>query len=181
MRDNKGVNKQGKVQPCHKNAETVFKKWLPLFLCAVLACGLLVGCGGSKEPEKQDNDASNEQNNGAQTITIPEDMLIHTDYGDLHYPDCWLEYVAVRQEQSDNVIVVTFETKSGEKAYELFKILIGDGSGEIVGSLTDDAGTQRNVYLQVDELPAASGLEEPEQIRFYAMQEDLNYLIDNLK
>lgn len=90
-------------------------------------------------------------------------------------------YVTIRQEQNGNTIAVTFETKSGEETYELFKVLIGDDSSEVVGSLTDDTGTQRNVYLHVEELPADSGLEETEQTRFYAMQEDLNYLIDNLK
>lgn len=102
-------------------------------------------------------------------------------YGDLHYPDRWQEYVTIRQEQNGNTIAVTFETKSGEETYELFKVLIGDDSSEVVGSLTDDTGAQRNVYLHVDELPADSGLDETEQTRFYAMQEDLNYLIDNLK
>ena len=102
-------------------------------------------------------------------------------YGDLHYPDRWQEYVTIRQEQNGNTIAVTFETKSGEETYELFKVLIGDDSSEVVGCLTDDTGTQRNVYLHVEELPADSGLEETEQTRFYAMQEDLNYLIDNLK
>lgn len=97
------------------------------------------------------------------------------------YPDRWQEYVTIRQEQNGNTIAVTFETKSGEETYELFKVLIGDDSSEVVGSLTDDTGTQRNVYLHVEELPADSGLEETEQTRFYAMQEDLNYLIDNLK
>ena len=70
--------------------------------------------------------------------------------------------------------------KVQEEPYELFKVLIGDDSSEVVGSLTDDTGTQRNVYLHVEELPADSGLEETEQTRFYAMQEDLNYLIDHL-
>lgn len=98
-----------------------------------------------------------------------------------YYPDRWQEYVTIRQEQNGNTIAVTFETKSGEETYELFKVLIGDDSSEVVGSLTDDTGTQRNVYLHVEELPADSGLEETEQTRFYAMQEDLNYLIDNLK
>ena len=56
----------------------------------------------------------------------------------------------------------------------------GDGS-DVVGSLTDSVGTQRNVYLYVDTLPEDSGLEEAEQTRFYAMQEDLNYLIEHLK
>ena len=122
-----------------------------------------------------------EQNDNASADTIPEDVVVHTGYGDLHYPDRWQEYVTIRQEQNGNTIAVTFETKSGEETYELFKVLIGDDSSEVVGSLTDDTGTQRNVYLHVEELPADSGLEETEQTRFYAMQEDLNYLIDNLK
>ena len=64
--------------------------------------------------------------------------------------------------------------------FGLLMWIIGDDSSEVVGSLTDDTGTQRNVYLHVEELPADSGLEETEQTRFYAMQEDLNYLIDHL-
>ena len=83
--------------------------------------------------------------------------------------------------QNGSTVTVTFETKSGEESYELFRILIGGDGSDVVGSLTDSVGTQRNVYLYVDTLPEDSGLEEAEQTRFYAMQEDLNYLIDNLK
>lgn len=142
-------------------------------LCVALLCGLLAGCGNDKAQE--------EQNDNVSADTITEDVVVHTDYGDLHYPDRWQEHVTIRQEQNGNTIAVTFETKSGEETYELFTVLIGDDSSEVVGSLTDDTGTQRNVYLHVDELPADSDLEETEQTRFYAMQEDLNYLIDNLK
>ena len=85
-----------------------------------------------------------------------------------------------RQEQSSDTITVVFETKSGEKTYELFRILIGEGTGEVAGRLTDDDGTQRNVYLRAQELPEDSGLEGSELVRYYAMQEDLNYLIDHL-
>ena len=154
-----------------------FGKWLSVFLCVVFACSLFAGCS------KEENGTAEQGNNNAaaETAVIPEDIVIHTDYGDLHYPDRWQEYVTIRQEQNGNTIAVTFETKSGEETYELFKVLIGDDSSEVVGSLTDDTGTQRNVYLHVEELPADSGLEETEQTRFYAMQEDLNYLIDNLK
>ena len=127
-------------------------KLIGYLLCVALLCGLLAGCGNDKVQE--------DQNDNGSADTIPEDVVVHTDYGDLHYPDRWQEYVTIRQE---------------------FKVLIGDDSSEVVGSLTDDTGTQRNVYLHVEELPADSGLEETEQTRFYAMQEDLNYLIDNLK
>ena len=171
-------------------------KLISYVLCIVLLCGLLAGCNNNIVSMRQSDDASvsmtelspkgnnnvsTEQGDYAGEDEPPEDIVVHTDYGDLHYPDRWQEYVTIRQEQNGNTIVITFETKSGEEAYELFKVLIGDDSSEVVGSLTDDTGTQRNVYLHVDELPADSGLEETEQTRFYAMQEDLNYLIDNLK
>lgn len=148
-------------------------KAVSCLLCIVLLCGMFAGCSN--------NNTQQEQSGNISILQVPEDIVIHTDYGDLHYPDRWQEYVTIHQEQNGNTIAVTFETKSGEETYELFKILIGDDSSEVVGSLTDDTGTQRNVYLHVEELPADSGLEETEQTRFYAMQEDLNYLIDNLK
>lgn len=148
-------------------------KAVSCLLCIVLLCGMFTGCSN--------NNTQQEQSGNISILQVPEDIVIHTDYGDLHYPDRWQEYVTIHQEQNGNTIAVTFETKSGEETYELFKILIGDDSSEVVGSLTDDTGTQRNVYLHVEELPADSGLEETEQTRFYAMQEDLNYLIDNLK
>ena len=159
------------------NAVMTCRKWMSMLLCVIFACGLLAGCGGDNAKNVQ-----KEQSGSTAPADVPsEGLAVHTEYGDLYYPERWQEYVTIRQEQNDDTIAVIFETESGDKTYELFKVLIGNDSGDVVGSLTDSAGTQRNVYLQVDELPADSGLEEAEQTRFYAMQEDLNYLIDNLK
>lgn len=145
-----------------------------LLLNCVLLCGLLAGCGGGESKEKV------LQNTSPLIETSAEDLIIHTSYGTLYYPECWREYVTIWQEQSSDTITVVFETKSGEKTYELFRILIGEGTGEVAGRLTDDDGTQRNVYLRAQELPEDSGLEGSELVRYYAMQEDLNYLIDHL-
>lgn len=174
MRENKGTNE---IRIRYGNAEKAFSKCLSVFLCVVFACSLFAGCS------KEENGTAEQGNNNAaaETAVIPEDIVIHTDYGDLHYPDRWQEYVTIRQEQKGSGIAVTFETQSGEETYALFDILIGGDGSDVVGSLTDSTGTQRNVCLHVDELPADSGLEESEQTRFYAMQEDLNYLIDHLK
>lgn len=87
-------------------------KLIGYLLCVALLCGLLAGCGNDKVQE--------EQNDNASADTIPEDVVVHTGYGDLHYPDRWQEYVTIRQEQNGNTIAVTFETKSGEETYELF-------------------------------------------------------------
>ena len=174
MRYEKGTRR---ARMCRGNAEMTCRKWVSMLLCVIFVCGLLAGCGG----DKAQNVKKEQSGSTAPADVPPEGLAVHTEYGDLYYPERWQEYVTIRQEQNGNTITVIFETRSGEDAYELFKVLIGDGSSEVVGSLTDDTGTQRNVYLYVDELPADSGLEEPEQTRFYAMQEDLNYLIDNLK
>ncbi len=175
MQYSKVTCKQSRIQTRHKKALVICRKWMVMLLSLVFACGMLVGCGNEKVKKEQNDNAY------VYVDTVPEDVVVHTNYGDLHYPDYWQEYVTIRQEQKGNTIAVTFETISGEENYELFKILIGDDTGEIVGSLTDDSGTQRNVYLYVEELPVDSGLEESELTRLYAMQEDLNYLLDNLK
>lgn len=172
MQDDKATNKQSEIRIRHRNAGMICRKWMSIFLCVIFSCGLLAGCGNDKVQEGQNDNVSAD--------TIPEDVVVHTNYGDLHYPDRWQEYVTIRQEQNGTTIAVTFETKSEEETYELFKVLIGDDSSEVVGRLTDDDGTQRNVYLRAQELPEDSGLEGSELVRYYAMQEDLNYLIDHL-
>ena len=149
-------------------------KLIGYLLCVALLCGLLAGCGNSSAAQSS---VSAEQGSTASV----EDVVVHTEYGDLLYPDRWQEYVTIRQEQKGNTIVVSFETKSGKNSYPLFEILIGEDNGDVVGTLTDDAGTQRKVYLHAEELPKDTKLEKNEQTRFYAMQEDLNYLIDHLK
>lgn len=131
------------------------------------------GCSNDSDLKKSENSNLFE--------TISSDFVIQTDYGDLHYPDQWREYVKTIQEKKSDTIKVTFEFEVDKSDYKLFEILIGGDNGEIIGKLTDNNGIQRNVYLRVAELPVNSSLDEAEQNRFYAMQEDLNYLIDNLK
>lgn len=143
-----------------------------LLLCSLLVCGMLAGC--SKE------DAQKNTQNSSSAVEA-EDILIQTSYGTLHYPGNWQEYVTIRQEQSGSAVFVTFETEINGAMYELFRISIGQDDGSVVGSITDDSGTQRNVYLNVDEAPDESSVGDGEMSRYYAMQEDLNYLIDHLK
>lgn len=50
----------------------------------------------------------------------------------------------------------------------------------MVGRLKDAGGTERSVYLYVEELSFGEGITADEQHSLYAMQEDLNYLIDRL-
>ena len=150
-----------------------FIKQTVFLLCIILFYSFLAGCSNDVALKKS------ESSDLSETILI--DFVIRTEYGDLHYPDQWREYIKTIQEKKSDTIKVTFEFEVDKSDYKLFEILIGGDNGEIIGKLTDNNGIQRNVYLRVAELPVNSGLDEAEQSRFYAMQEDLNYLIDNFK
>ena len=150
-----------------------FIKQTVFLLCIISFYAFWMGCSNDVDLKKSEISNLSE--------TILSDVVIQTEYGDLHYPDQWREYIKTIQEKKSDTIKVTFEFEVDKSDYKLFEILIGGDNGEIIGKLTDNNGIQRNVYLCVAELPVNSGLDEAEQNRFYAMQEDLNYLIDNLK
>ena len=57
---------------------------------------------------------------------------------------------------------------------------IGESEDTEVGELTDDSGAKRAVHMSVFELEEDPNLSSEEQQRVYAMQEDLNYVIDHL-
>lgn len=162
------MRKQKKIS---KNAKGL-QRCTILLLCGLLVCGMLAGCSKADEQKETQNSDS--------TVEAA-DILIQTSYGTLHYPGNWQEYVTIRQEQSGSAVLVTFETEINGAMYELFRISIGQDEGSVVGSITDDSGTQRNVYLNVDGVPDESSVGEGEMSRYYAMQEDLNYLIEHLK
>lgn len=150
-----------------------FIKQTVFLLCIISFYAFWMGCSNDVDLKKSESSNLSE--------TILSDFVIQTEYGDLHYPDQWREYVKTHQKKSKGTVEITFEAKIEKSYYKLFELLIGDGNGEFVGKLTDDNGVQRNVYLRVAELPLISDFDKVDQNRYYAMQEDLNYLIDNLK
>lgn len=109
------------------------------------------------------------------------DTVIETDYGNLYFPDQWQEFLVTNQTEGDGTIAVSFSANINDKEYSLFTITIGGEEDNPAGTLTASDGTQRNVYVQIEELTADDALSESEQNRLYAMQEDINYLLDSLE
>ncbi len=159
------------------------KKWIYYAIYIALLSIIISGCSSTTEKTDADKDRMVEETKPDKGDTEKlEDLVIHTEYGDLHYPEQWREYISINQESADDNVIVSFETESGNTTYPLFQIIIGnDKDGTIVGGLMDESGTQRNVCLRVYEIPENVDLAEEELSRFYAMQEDLNYLVDNLE
>lgn len=152
-------------------------KKLAMVLCILLLCLMSVGCGKGK-------DDGNQPTNTPPEGPVQEeraDVVIETEFGSLHYPEQWSEFIKTRQDKQDERIKVEFLAQLSDKEYPLFNAVIGDGDGVKVGEVTDAAGQQRPVYIEMTELEKDPDLAENEQNRLYAMQEDLNYLIDHLK
>ena len=108
-------------------------------------------------------------------------MAIETKYGTLHYNDQWREHVKIDQVEEGDVVSVSFTALINEKEYPLFVVNIGGGDGSEVGKLTDAEGKERIVYIKASELKEEEELDANEQNRLYAMQEDINYIVDHLK
>ena len=136
-------------------------------VCLLMSCLLLVGCSKDNAPQKETAAVSDGQ---PVQDEHAEEIVIGTAYGDLYYPAQWEEFLQV-----------AFSGKIDEALYPLFTIIIGSGDGVSAGTLTGGDGTQRSVYVQITEVTGNAALSQIELNRLYAMQEDLNYLIDHLK
>lgn len=159
---------------------------------SILTLGmLLAGCGGQKEapPETAEavvTEVSELPETTAATEVVletvpPNCVIVSTPYGNLQYQDQWHEFMYVDQVQDGENIVVTFSAKFDNGQYPLFALTIGSLGEEPAAQITDAAGVQRGVYVQMMEIVESDVLSDAEQNRVYAMQEDINYVIENIK
>ena len=113
-----------------------------------------------------------------QTQQIPEgDFLVDTSYGQLKYPEKWRSYVWVDQDER----VFSFYAKiGGHEDILLFRILFDSTEGVALGAVADNSGKMVSVNLLMYELVDGEDWTENEKNLFYAMQEDVNFLIEAL-
>lgn len=107
--------------------------------------------------------------------------LIETRYGTLCYPVQWAGPLEVVRTVDGDAVTVGFRASVRDVRYDLFDITIGKEAGERIGELTDENGVSHPVYVQMSALKFSDDVTEEEQNRLYAMQEELNFLIDHLE
>lgn len=158
---------------------------LILLLILVLLVGIIIGYLLNRQRKAIE---AKEQINKSETVEQNiEDydaqgyMTIPTEYGNLYYPEQWSEYLVTDESKEGDSLIVLFSAQINGENYSMFQVSIGESEDTEVGELTDDTGTTRTVYMKVEELEENSNLSANEQQRLYAMQEDLNYVIDHLK
>lgn len=156
-----------------------------ILIMAAISVSLL-GCASNTNASE--TGSGTETGTGAATNLAAKETLdpqrdwepVTTEYGDLKYPDDFYEFLETEETKDGDNLRVLFRAIINENKYDMFTLIIGEAEGEIVGTLTDSAGTKRNVYVEFHELGDTSALSESESNRLYAMQESLNYVLDNL-
>lgn len=165
-----------------------------IFLCALVLMALLAGCGG--EPEETSVPTTAPTQPPAATAptettgpvpeptvqTLPSDQLaVETEFGTLYYHSQWSEYMVTEQTRTEQILTVTFFAQMDGVRYALFDVTIGGEEEVSDGWLTDDNGVSRQVAVSLASLEAPEWMSPEEADRLYAMQEDVNFVIEHLK
>lgn len=112
--------------------------------------------------------------------TIPGTILVKTRYGYLYYQDQWEEFMQVVLTDEGDGVAVYFVAKFEDQSFPLFSLHIGEFEGDPLGQIMDTDGVKHNVFITMEEIDV-SGLTEGEQNRLFAMQEEINFIIENLE
>ena len=155
-----------------------------ILIIIVLIIGIAIGYliqDSGKQSLKEEKTSSEVVESADVKEDQSEEMVIQTEYGDLYYPGQWEEYLKTEQTMDNDSLQVSFSAHLGDKNYPMFQVTIGDSEDTEVGELTDSSGTKRTVHMKVTELEGLEELSETDQHQLYAMQEELNYVIDNLE
>ena len=141
-----------------------------MLLAALLLVVLLAGCG-REEPEYKPY----------QSPADTPKTAVSTSWGTLYYGSRWDECMVTEQEMEEQCLRVDFSARLGDATYPLFQVTIGKGRGALAGQLTGPDGTSRDVYIQSQTISQYPELSEAEQSQLYAMQEEINIVIENLE
>lgn len=144
----------------------------------------------SAQPNQETQPSQETQATQPTEITEPgasesiEDLnvgVVTTPYGTLYYHEQWRTYMQTHQQMEGDTLTVSFLAKINEVEYPLFQVIIGHPDAEPMAQLTDEQGIKRNVYVTVEEYPEYAQLDEGNQRLLYAMQEEVNFVFENIK
>ena len=165
------------------------KKLMVVLMACLFAAGVLAGCSrANTSTETQDPADTGSQAQSAESDptesaeeAVPNAVVIKTQFGNLYYQDQWEDFMRVDLVEETASVAAAFFAEIESVKYPLFQLTIGEAEGEPVGQLTDAQGQKHDVFVTMEEIGLFEGLTEGEQNRLYAMQEDINFILDNLK
>lgn len=109
-----------------------------------------------------------------------EPMEIPTPYGNLYYPAKWEGFLRTQEMQEEVFSLQFICALDTQKEIGLFTIYFGGDQGAYVTELPDGEGGMVSVRLEVDTLQLPESMPEEEKDIVFAMQEDLNFLLQHI-
>ena len=165
-------------------------------VCLLLLITLITGCG-DPSPKQTVPPAESTYGPAAQTLppvevpeetaaestaapeTEPQPIAVETPYGTLYHQPQWEGFLLTEQTMNDDTLCVTFLTRLEDREFRLFRVVIGDVDAN-AGTICDGEGNRRNVQVIMEDLGDLSALTEDQKNQLYALQEEINFVIDKL-
>lgn len=155
-----------------------------LALTVILSAFMLTGCGKIEvsEIDSAETDSSETNPPEAELVISDEsgDIEVSTDYCALHYPSSWADSVNATIESENGIETVGFygDIDNHEKQL-LFEIVFNSDEGDELGTLGEGEDAVA-VCMNVPKPVFDESWSEDEQTTFFAMQEDVNYVVEEL-
>lgn len=195
--------KTGKYRPnvFFERSDQVKKRLFALILGLLMIVSMFAGCG-EEEPSKPSGPAieitpsgdgtsapegtastpeASQSGTSQEEVIITEEPTVETEYGTLYYHEQWLGLMKIEQNKEGENVIVSFEGEADGARYPLFTIIIGSSDESYVGEITDASGAKHEVFAVFEDLEQYINIAQEDYDRLCAMQEDLNFVIENLK
>lgn len=147
-----------------------------IFMATIMLVSIMmVACGGTGQSEEgQEIPAGPEE-----TPTVSK-VKVETPYTDLYYSGEWEDKISVEIVERDYEGEVVFYGSIDDCTEKLFVIYFGSGIGFPVGSINTPMGYGLDVTAEFVDIEQGS-MEKTTFETFCAMQEQLNYVLQELK
>lgn len=158
-------------------------------LCLILA--MMWGCASEDDPVTTTEPTAVQTESIQPPVTtepakptepaVKNAVPVKTPYGTLYYQDQWQECMVVEQIKEADSVTLVFEAEIDDIRYPLFKLMISSDLEQCVATMSGENGQQYGIQVIPDEIGDYETLTAEQKNRLYAMQEEINFILENLK
>lgn len=156
-------------------------KFITVSIMAVVVMSILFLMGCSTDKKDSDLQAEKDGTEKNEQEVLIEDFEIETPDCTLYYPAKWKEQVRIETVEGNAYRVEFYGQVEGKEEQHLFDIAFGGEEGYTLGHLTTRADNRVAVNIISYDFEPSEDWQDAEANTIYAMQEDINYIIDKLE
>lgn len=118
--------------------------------------------------------------------TAESSTVFNTPVGKLIYPSDRAKYATIREKSEDDSYSSTLYGAAGKNEFQLFSVYVNKSVAEsfVLGNITDSSGKTYTISIAIKDLEEDSGwskASDEDKDLIYAMQEDVNYIVEQIE